>query len=204
MPTGTAIGAFKEHSLDHGRLVNFPDPDVVVKVDYTISGNQSLVVAAPRIQRGPGLVVLAVLLGGVNVTNSIAAGLIFAMATCPFAQERTVTVRITADGSGSRRTKSRFIAADGQFLLESDDTDHGFRIIGTDVDQVIEARARLDHGEVHARQGGPCAFECSKLCGAGRLHARRPGGRGLMPRATIVAFAALMTAWTLALFTAGG
>jgi hypothetical protein len=48
MPTGyQPIGAFKGTAWIMG-VSYFPDPDVVVKVDYTLGGNQSLVVAAPR------------------------------------------------------------------------------------------------------------------------------------------------------------
>ena len=48
MPTGyQPIGAFNGTAWIMG-VSYFPDPDVVVKVDYTIGGNQSLVVAAPR------------------------------------------------------------------------------------------------------------------------------------------------------------
>jgi hypothetical protein len=48
MPAGyQPIGAFKGTAWIMG-VSYFPDPDVVVKVDYTIGGNQSLVVAPPR------------------------------------------------------------------------------------------------------------------------------------------------------------
>jgi hypothetical protein len=48
MPTGyQPIGAFKGNAWILGASY-FPDPDVVVKVDYTIGGNQSAVLAAPR------------------------------------------------------------------------------------------------------------------------------------------------------------
>jgi len=49
MPAGyQPIGAFNGTAWIMG-VSYFPDPDVVVKVDYTIGGNQSLVVAAPRV-----------------------------------------------------------------------------------------------------------------------------------------------------------
>ena len=54
------------------------------------------------------------------------------------------------------------------FRLESDDTDHGFRIVGTDIDRVIPKRGRgtivVSFTPEHA---GRYTFECSKLCGAG-------------------------------------
>jgi len=48
MPAGyLPIGAFKG-SAWVGGISYFPDPDVVVKVDYTVGGNDSAVVAAPK------------------------------------------------------------------------------------------------------------------------------------------------------------
>ena len=48
MPAGyLPIGAFKGNAWIMG-VSYFPDPDVVVKADYTIGGNESAVVAAPR------------------------------------------------------------------------------------------------------------------------------------------------------------
>jgi hypothetical protein len=48
MPAGyLPIGAFKG-SAWVGGISYFPDPDVVVKVDYTVGGNDSSVVAAPK------------------------------------------------------------------------------------------------------------------------------------------------------------
>ena len=53
-------------------------------------------------------------------------------------------------------------------ILESDDTDHGFRIPGTDIDRVIPKRGR---GTITVTftpdAAGRYSFECSKLCGAG-------------------------------------
>ena len=55
-----------------------------------------------------------------------------------------------------------------EFVLTSDDTDHGFRIPGTGIDVAIpqsgkgEARVRFV-----AREKGRFVFECSRPCGAG-------------------------------------
>lgn len=55
-----------------------------------------------------------------------------------------------------------------EFVLTSDDTDHGFRIPGAGIDIAIpqsgkgEARVRFE-----AREKGTYAFECSRPCGAG-------------------------------------
>ena len=55
-----------------------------------------------------------------------------------------------------------------EFVLTSDDTDHGFRIPGAGIDIAIpqsnkgEARVRFV-----AKEKGRFAFECSRPCGAG-------------------------------------
>ena len=55
-----------------------------------------------------------------------------------------------------------------EFRLESDDTDHGFHILGTDIDRVIPKRGR---GEITVTftpdRAGRYSFECSRICGAG-------------------------------------
>ena len=52
--------------------------------------------------------------------------------------------------------------------LRSDDTDHGFRIVGTGVDVAIPKRGRgTADVEFTPDQAGRYAFECSHICGAG-------------------------------------
>ena len=100
---------------------------------------------------------------------TIVAALMFAMATCPFAQERTVTVRVVAERFRFSPDEIKVrVGETVEFRLESDDTDHGFRIIGTDINRVIPKRGR---GFITVRftpdRAGRYTFECSKLCGAG-------------------------------------
>ncbi len=66
---------------------------------------------------------------------------------------------------------SRITVRQGQvveFVLESDDTDHGFKIPSAGIDVAIppagkgEARVRFV-----AREKGTYEFECSRACGAG-------------------------------------
>ena len=100
---------------------------------------------------------------------TIAAGLIFAMATCPFAQERTVTVRITAERFRFTPDEIKIHRGDTvEFVLESDDTDHGFRIVGTDGVRGIPTRGRasltVTFPPHNARRH---ALQPSNLCGAG-------------------------------------
>jgi cytochrome c oxidase subunit 2 len=60
-----------------------------------------------------------------------------------------------------------------QFRLQSDDTNHGFRITGTDVNVEIPKRGR---GTATATfvptQPGRYTFECSHVCGAGHSFMR--------------------------------
>ena len=60
-----------------------------------------------------------------------------------------------------------------EFHLTSDDTDHGFRIIGTDVDAEIPKRRR---GETIVKYvadtAGTFVIECSRPCGAGHTAMR--------------------------------
>ena len=55
-----------------------------------------------------------------------------------------------------------------EFVLTSDDTDHGFRITAAGIDVAIPPQGR---GEARvrfiAKEKGKFAFECSRPCGAG-------------------------------------
>ena len=73
-------------------------------------------------------------------------------------------------------TPSEFKVAAGQpveIRLRSDDTDHGFRILNTDVNVTVPKRGK---GTVTVTfvppKPGRYAFECSKLCGAGHSFMR--------------------------------
>jgi len=84
-------------------------------------------------------------------------------------QEQKVTVHIVAERFRFTPDEIRVRrGATVEFVLESDDTDHGFRILGTDVDRVIPKRGR---GTITVTftpdRSGRYSFECSKLCGAG-------------------------------------
>ena len=60
-----------------------------------------------------------------------------------------------------------------EIRLTSEDTDHGFRILDTDINVAIPKRGR---GEVtvifDAREPGDYTFECSQMCGAGHSFMR--------------------------------
>jgi cytochrome c oxidase subunit 2 len=60
-----------------------------------------------------------------------------------------------------------------EIRLRSDDTDHGFRIIGTDVNVTIPKRGKGTKILTFlAPKPGRYVFECSKVCGAGHAFMR--------------------------------
>jgi len=54
-----------------------------------------------------------------------------------------------------------------ELRLRSDDTAHGFRIVGTDIDIELPKRGRGTMTVVFEPKAGRYTFECSQLCGAG-------------------------------------
>ena len=60
-----------------------------------------------------------------------------------------------------------------EFRLRSDDTDHGFRIVGTDINVTIPKRGRGTATVTFVPpKAGRYVFECSKVCGAGHAFMR--------------------------------
>jgi heme/copper-type cytochrome/quinol oxidase subunit 2 len=54
-----------------------------------------------------------------------------------------------------------------EIRLRSDDTAHGFHIVGTDVDLELPKRGRGVATVMFTPKAGRYTFECSRLCGAG-------------------------------------
>jgi len=59
-----------------------------------------------------------------------------------------------------------------ELRLVSEDTAHGFKILGTDIDIVIPKRARGVTSVRFTPAAGEYTFECSQLCGAGHAFMR--------------------------------
>ena len=78
-------------------------------------------------------------------------------------------IRVTAERFTF--TPSRIVVNPGdtiEFRLTSDDTAHGFRIIGTDVNVVIPKRGMRETSvTMTAPAPGKYTFECTRMCGAG-------------------------------------
>jgi cytochrome c oxidase subunit II len=60
-----------------------------------------------------------------------------------------------------------------EFRLRSDDTNHGFRILGTDIKVIIPKRGQgVQTVRFTPDKPGRYTFECAKLCGAGHSFMR--------------------------------
>jgi cytochrome c oxidase subunit 2 len=100
------------------------------------------------------------------------------------APERRV-IRISAERFLFTPSEIKLTVGDNvEFRLTSDDTAHGFRLAGTDVDIAIPKRGA---GEIAvaftADKPGRWTFECSRMCGAGHHFMRgvvivREAGKG--------------------------
>ena len=57
--------------------------------------------------------------------------------------------------------------------VRSEDTNHGFRIVGSDLNTIIPKRGRGEATLIfRADTAGRYTFECSKMCGAGHSFMR--------------------------------
>jgi cytochrome c oxidase subunit 2 len=96
------------------------------------------------------------------------------VATSVVARQSTQVVDITVERFSF--TPSEFRVKAGQpveIRLQSEDTDHGFRIVGTDVNVIVPKRGRgTATVTFEPPKPGRYVFECSKLCGAGHSFMR--------------------------------
>jgi cytochrome c oxidase subunit II len=79
------------------------------------------------------------------------------------------TVHISAERFSF--SPSRIVVTAGEEVelrIRSDDTAHGFRLVGTDTDITIPKRGQGEATAViRLEQPGRYTFECSRMCGAG-------------------------------------
>ncbi len=113
-----------------------------------------------------------------GVHSSVACVVIACVAMTVSAQraepQPSRAVRITAERFSF--TPSEVSVAPGteiEFRLTSEDTSHGFRILGQSVDLTIPKRGRGDATVRFTPPGpGTYVFECSRMCGAGHSFMR--------------------------------
>jgi len=97
----------------------------------------------------------------------ITAG-VFAEGVALTARQDTKVVEITAERFAFTPSEIRVKAGTRlEIRLESDDTAHGFRIVGTDIDVELPKRGRGAATVTFQPQPGRYTFECSRICGAG-------------------------------------
>ncbi|HEY1306659.1 MAG TPA: cupredoxin domain-containing protein [Vicinamibacterales bacterium] len=83
-------------------------------------------------------------------------------------EPRAQVVEITAERFTFTPSEIRVKAGTRlEIRLRSEDTAHGFRIVGTDIDLELAKRGRGVKTVTFEPAAGKYTFECSQLCGAG-------------------------------------
>jgi cytochrome c oxidase subunit 2 len=115
----------------------------------------------------------AILHGCLLLTVSCLALSARAGATVP-PQDKPHVVEIDAERFSFTPSEFRVKAGTPiEFRLRSADTDHGFRIIGTDINVIIPKRGKGTATVTFVPpRPGRYVFECSKVCGAGHAFMR--------------------------------
>ena len=101
------------------------------------------------------------------LTLAALTGVVAAEAGSAAAQE-TKVIEIAAERFTFTPSEIRVKAGTRlEIRLQSDDTAHGFHIVGTDVDVELPKRGRGAATVMFQPQAGRYTFECSQICGAG-------------------------------------
>jgi cytochrome c oxidase subunit 2 len=105
-------------------------------------------------------------IGLVIVTSAIVMGMTRRGADAR--EQETQVVEITAERFTFTPSEVRVKAGTRlEIRLRSEDTAHGFRIMGTDIDVELAKRGRGVKTVTFEPKAGRYTFECSQLCGAG-------------------------------------
>ena len=91
-----------------------------------------------------------------------------AAAAMPEHQERRV-IKINAERFAFTPSRIEVTAGEEvELRIKSDDTSHGFRIVGTDTNVAIPKRGKGEIAVViRMEKPGTYTFECNRMCGAG-------------------------------------
>ena len=148
---------------DQGGLLDRQEPELGHRRSQLVQCRSWMVVLMTRIFTRFNIVV--------TVMGLVAA---FGGAAIAARQQQPQVVEISVERFSF--TPSEFKVKAGQpveIRLRSDDTDHGFRILGHRRQRHgSETRQRRGDGGVRAAEARPLVFECSKLCGAGHSFMR--------------------------------
>jgi cytochrome c oxidase subunit 2 len=99
---------------------------------------------------------------------AVAAATTFAQRSSAAAAQATEVVEIVAERYTFTPSEIRVRAGTRlEIRLRSEDTAHGFRLVGTDIDLELPKRGRGEATVMFEPQPGRYTFECSRLCGAG-------------------------------------
>ena len=114
-------------------------------------------------------------IGSIAIVVIIAAGIVGPRGWLPAAAaaQETHVVEITAERFTFTPSEIRVKAGTRlEIRLRSDDTAHGFHIIGTDIDLELPKRGRGVATVIFEPSAGRHTFECSQVCGAGHSFMR--------------------------------
>jgi cytochrome c oxidase subunit 2 len=108
---------------------------------------------------------------------ALLAGIVAGIAAPPLSarfQQNPQVVNVVAERSNFTPSEFRVkVGVPVEIRLRSDDTDHGFRIVGTGVNVTIPKRGKgVATVTFEPPAAGTYTFECSKLCGAGHAFMR--------------------------------
>jgi cytochrome c oxidase subunit 2 len=110
------------------------------------------------------------LLALVALTGVVAAegAAVPAVALAEAGAQNARVIEITAERFSFTPSEIRVKAGERlEIRLESDDTAHGFHIVGTDVEIELPKRGRGAATVTFQPKAGRYTFECSRVCGAG-------------------------------------
>ena len=108
------------------------------------------------------LLVLAIVIGMVTAEDTVLP------AAASAARQDARVIEISAERFAFTPSEIRVKAGMPlEIRLQSDDTAHGFHIVGTDVDIELPKRGRGVATVNFQPQAGRYTFECSRICGAG-------------------------------------
>jgi cytochrome c oxidase subunit 2 len=115
------------------------------------------------------VVLMKAMLGTIGVVIAASAFVMGMTLRGTDAQEPdTQVVEITAERFTFTPSEIRVKAGTRlEIRLRSEDTAHGFRILGTDIDVELAKRGRGVKTVTFEPKAGRYTFECSQLCGAG-------------------------------------